>query len=548
MKKILKPVIFLLPLFFLVVSVTAGNYPVTVKGYVFGFDRSFKFPLTGAKVELMDSDADGSQLFDDLMGTAVVNPDGSFSVSGTGGDPGNFSWSRPDVYVRFVYNYKDKVRLTDELNRTRYVNTPEHDHDNFEGTLDIGSWDIGRDVISEDGSKCGVWYQVCKAWDNYVSITGEEPKPGYCDVEYWSAIYAGTPWTNENTIHWPIHYSSSAAPHEFGHIIRHSFDGDRDHFNWDVTRFRYARNHSQCAEDCNNWASESVEMNRAFAFNEGWAEFWANEFFCRSGYSPECEGGVAFILKGIEDSLRNIYPQPRKFMCEVLKNNPRSIHSILEYIDKMRPPGIKSAKIPGGIIITKKPSVPDVVAEKKISSSPVPLEKTMVIINQGSQEISNRIILLNKLIQRKSSAGRFERPLRGEAINNYADRIINVESIENKKNILLVQQKMLQKSIQNNNYTEIPKKIFDKTFDRFTKEMKEAENKQIDNINLNAFQKVIASLKTIKEPNHYTTELLADLQKKLALYNELMKTGNKTGVRGYSQYDAEKIMISTPVN
>ncbi|MEO6721537.1 MAG: hypothetical protein ABIN67_14305 [Ferruginibacter sp.] len=421
MKKILKLFVCFL-LLTIVTSATpkagTGNYTVTVKGYVFGIDKSQSlkpFPLAGAKIELVDSDADGSQLFDDVMATAIVNPDGSFEVTGTGGDPGDYSWSRPDVYVRFVYNYKDKVRLTDELNRTRYANTPEHDHDNFEGVLDIGTWEIGMDLSDGDASKCGIWRKVCNAWDDYVSITGEEPQSGYCDIEYWSGVYSGTPWTNENTIHWPLYYNSRAAKHEFGHLIRHSFDGDRDHFNWDVTRFRYARNHSPCYADCSNWPTESVEMNRAFAFNEGWAEFWDNDLSCSAGFSTECEGGVAFILKNIEDSLRRLVRHPRKFMCQVLKDNPGSIHSIQEYISKM-----------------------NFSAERVLYTFRKPL---MLVKNVPQQQIMQRIIPKEKMI---SGLTRSLNGLSGDL--ETIDQLILAKRGE-------MQQKMKRPEIENNNGT-----------------------------------------------------------------------------------------------
>lgn len=520
----------------------ANNYPVTVSGFVFGFDWSgggstgVRFPLAGARVELLDSDADGSQLFDDLMGTAIVNPDGSFTVSGSGGDPGSFSWSKPDVYVRFVYNYNDKVRLTDELNRTRYSNTPEHDHDNFEGTLNIGSWIIGMDISKGESSKCGVWYNVRKAWDNYVGITGEEPKPGYCDVEYWSAIYAGTPWTNDNTIHWPIHYSSSAAPHEFGHIIRHSFDGDRDHFNWDVTRFRYARNHSSCDPGCNNWSTESVEMNRAFAFNEGWAEFWAKDAVCSSGLSTECEGGVAHILRHLEDSLRSKFPQPRKFMCTVLKNNPESIHSIQEYIEKMK-------QMPGMSMF----SLNTATLPKSKNPSPVtsfkPLAKEVVVssVSKDLKKITVEISTLNTKISEKSSSLKSATGCRGELCPKYADLILSVSALENKRDLLLLQKDMMQKSITENYYDNIPKRVLEKSVDQFKTEMRNYYTKRINEINVKAFKYCISRLQSIKTTDPYITELIKELQKKMNTIQEKQKNENRLTKTAYIPYDGENI-------
>src|SRR6267154_4660498 len=118
--------IILLSLSFLIFTssknrVDMNDYPVTVIGYFFGFDGSNQFPLKGARVELMDSDADGSDLFDDIMGSSYINDDGSFKITGSGGDPGGYSWSKPDGYVRVVFNNDKGVRLTNEIDQDRYA-------------------------------------------------------------------------------------------------------------------------------------------------------------------------------------------------------------------------------------------------------------------------------------------------------------------------------------------------------------------------------------------------------------------------------------------
>ncbi|HMG68792.1 MAG TPA: hypothetical protein VK588_13935, partial [Chitinophagaceae bacterium] len=162
------------------------DYTVTVTGFFFGYDGSDRstFPLVGARVDLMDSDADGSELFDDFMGSAFVQADGSFTVTGTGGDPGGWSWSKPDVYVRVVFNNGQGVRLTDELDWDRFEHTPEHDHDNSEGTIDIGSWTVGTGVSNGEGTKPGVWMKAVNAWNEYATLMGTIPPSGQYDVEY----------------------------------------------------------------------------------------------------------------------------------------------------------------------------------------------------------------------------------------------------------------------------------------------------------------------------------------------------------------------------
>lgn len=507
-------------LFFLLFSccfsslVKADDYNVTVKGFVFGIDKSRpagkqRFPLVGLKIELMDSDADGSEIFDDLMGTAIVNADGSFTVSGKGGDPGSFSFSKPDVYVRFVYNYFDKVRLTDELNRTRYANTPEHDHNNFEGTLDIGTWEIGNDLGAGEASMCGVWEQVCRAWDNYVTITGEAPKSGYCDVEYWSAISAGTPWTNDNTIHWPIHYPSSAAAHEFGHIIRHSFDGDRNHFNWDVTRFRYARNHSPCDASCNNWSTESADMNKAFAFNEGWAEYWSGEFSCYSKYSTECEGGVAYILKDLESNLAKTHTNPKKTMCQVLKNNPGSIHSAEEFIAKLNaftaitPYVLNIAKLPKYMIV-KSPPAPMIMKQTSVAYTTTTIQK-----------ISQNMQVLNNTMRSKKLDTRLMLSCKGDNCNQYAEQVLSLSAIQNERDRLGLQQQLFQQAGQTNYYDNIFALRLNNTIDPMLKRMKNDYSKRVNDADMRAMKDAISKLQGIKDKSPYINALITEMNEKM---------------------------------
>ena len=485
----------------------ANDYPVTVRGKVLFCDYSggsfIKLPLAGAKVELVDSDADGSQIFDDVIGTAIVNADGTFEVSGRGGDPGDYSWSRPDIYVRFVFNYNDKVRLTDELDRTRYANTPEHDHDNFEGVLDIGTWTLDNGLGSGESSEPAVWYAVCRAWDEYVKIMGEEPQAGHCDVEYWSAIYAGTPWTSDNTIHWPIHYDSRSARHEFAHLIRHSFDGDRNHFNWDVTRFRYARYHGQCEQGCNNWSTESKEMNDGYAFNEGWAEFWANELHCPMGYSSQCEGGVAYTLKDIQDELAKTIKNPRAFMCRVLKNNPGSIHSIGEFISKMN-------ELYGQVAYSEKVhqmTKTNIATSYVVSNLPPEAMSTY-----KARNINNIDAAISKITGRIPQKGRMYmiRPCK-DAICDADEKLLS-SSLIAAKDLLQVQKEMFQ-SNGSFNQEMLDQKRMNNSIDNFMNELRNSYNSRLNNIAQNVYQQTINQLQSNAQ-DPYVSGLIANLQSK----------------------------------
>ena len=108
---------------------------------------------------------------------------------------------------------------------------------------------------------------------------------GLVEVEFPTVLIWDTPMTTWHTIHWPSNWNPIALAgipevntgdpadnfdaiyHEFGHRLRHTADGDDEHFNWDMTRFKYARSHSM-----------NLLSNEGFAFNEGSAEFHKSLF------------------------------------------------------------------------------------------------------------------------------------------------------------------------------------------------------------------------------------------------------------------------------
>lgn len=325
----------------------ADEFHVQAHGHFTCMNNGAPMPLAFARVELMDSDSDTDTLSDDLLGVTYTNANGDFSVDGVGGDGGNYSWSRPDVYARVILSDDagpQGVRLTDELNDARSYATPQHDHDNSEGDVDIGSWWWGTQAGGIDNaSACGIWLLSRQAFTEYAGLTHDLPPAGHYDIEYWSGIWAGegggpTPWTNVDTTHWPRHYhTGSVNVHEFAHTVRHTFDGDGNHFNWDVTRFIYAQHHDPCQPI--NYPSQG------FAFNEGWAEFWAYQVTAPCGSVPNFadEGDVAARLYAIIDpkgvGLTKLDPAKvaadRLAMLSVLRANPAGIHSYAEFCDAM---------------------------------------------------------------------------------------------------------------------------------------------------------------------------------------------------------------------
>ena len=131
------------------IQVQGARYPESLERLT-GRCNGVVMPLANARVELWDSDANGSTIFDEFMAGSVTNQNGHFELDGLGGNPGSYSWSKPDVYARVTLTDADltqnPVRLTDELNDERTWDSPEHDHDDSEGSVQIGSFTWGTDA------------------------------------------------------------------------------------------------------------------------------------------------------------------------------------------------------------------------------------------------------------------------------------------------------------------------------------------------------------------------------------------------------------------
>ena len=100
-------------------------------------------------------------------------------------------------------------------------------------------------------------------------------------------------------------------------------DGNLAHFLADAIRFRYMRQH-----DC------STKSNFGYAFNEGFAAFWAGQ--CPFWYGPPpyndltIEGNVATSLRLLQKSCGFTDVQ----MIDVLRENPKQIHSFQDFKEK----------------------------------------------------------------------------------------------------------------------------------------------------------------------------------------------------------------------
>ena len=161
---------------------------VEVRGWALCLDEANTagavwYPMTGARVTVMDSDVVGpSTIFDEDLGHDYVREDGSFSVTGIGGDWGGGWSSPPDVYVRVDYSadrgdpVNHQATLLDDWGVVHSVDTKGAVLNNVSGLIDLGRGSITRATSRlSTSSRCAVWYHAQNAFSEYNAWVGSTP-------------------------------------------------------------------------------------------------------------------------------------------------------------------------------------------------------------------------------------------------------------------------------------------------------------------------------------------------------------------------------------
>lgn len=289
-------------------------------------DRGAKRPISGARVQLYERNWTG-------MPASVVaveqdrdytDGEGRFTMTEPGNDSDKF-------FVRLTLKDRDDVHLRNWYSPFNYT----HDSGllrNNASTKDFGVIQVGSSN-PDRSPKCAAWRAIHLAHREYQDATGGEPPYDELLIR-GDAVSAGVPYTTHPTINWPANYPPDVDPggittgrHEFAHSFRHVFDGSAAHFFHDVSRFGYTRQHEVC-----------LKTNAAFAFNEGWAEYWAGDY----APAPNCpdvsstdydvEGNVAAALARLD---ADCFGVSRRDMVRVLARHPGAIHSFAEFRDRL---------------------------------------------------------------------------------------------------------------------------------------------------------------------------------------------------------------------
>lgn len=292
------------------------------KGQFLCDDRGTVEPLAGMNVELWKRGE--SWLPVEWVGSRVAQgftrADGSFRMV-TPPDEDNY-------FVRMALRDDHGVHLRDFWGINDWSVDTEQKRNN------VAAHEYGGLLFSTPGQshKCAIWAGVHAANESYRAEVGSDLPSRGVEIQA-DAVTAGVPFTPGTSILWPggfpVGYGGGGddtiTRHEYGHVIRHGFDGDFGHFLGDVVTHNYLQNHAACNR-----------TNPGFAFNEGWAEFWAGDFDpapdCGRPGDMDTEGNVAAALVEL---MENCAGGRRPVMVDVLRRNPGTIHSFAEFRDRL---------------------------------------------------------------------------------------------------------------------------------------------------------------------------------------------------------------------
>lgn len=304
-----RTLVVLLGLAALLLAAPAGasaDVNFNVKGKWTCNNRGTVTPIAGARIELWRSI---SYWPDEKITSRHLGANGSYDIGVKASK--NFT-----LYVKLLLHDDAGVELENWYSPFTWE-TETSEKGSHSGVVDLGTWQISKDGGSGT-PKCAVWQGAHNAYTDYRGVVGAKPPTGDYKIDA-DFPCCGTPFTTLSTTRWPSGYDVrsgySVSFHEFAHSFRHSFDGTTSHFLFDAARYQYPQNHTACKV-----------TNEGFAFNEGWAEYWAKTpQTCGDGTNFSQEGNVAVGLTSLEKCAS------RPSLVRVLRESRGSIHSYTEF-------------------------------------------------------------------------------------------------------------------------------------------------------------------------------------------------------------------------
>ena len=290
-------------------------------------DRGAVMPLGGIELQLWrrgSPDFLPVEWVGGIDDRGFANPDGTFSLTAT--DP------EDNHFVRMALRDAAGVRLKD------FWGINDWSVDSGGARNDVGVRNLGGLLFTTPGQshKCAIWRGLHLAHRDFRDLMGTNPPSGGLLIQ--ADAPGEGPFTPHTEIWWtpgyPIGYAGpgddTITRHEFGHVIRHGYDGDVGHFLGDVITHNYLRTHQPCSKN-----------GFGVAFNEGWAEYWGHDY----APAPACpglaaddyevEGNVAAALADLE---ARCFGGSRAAMVNILRSNPGVIHSFSDFRSRVACP------------------------------------------------------------------------------------------------------------------------------------------------------------------------------------------------------------------
>jgi hypothetical protein len=275
-------------------------------------------PLVGARVELHGADASTSSRSHYWQVTVGV-------ADGETGADGQWSFTVERGSLGIDY-WPVLVLDTPALGIVDYLTGSALEFAGPDHLNDVDQWDF--ETLEVPTNVCTLWNQLRASYVGYVRLMGKAPRYGKLIAKV-NAPTLGYPYTLNTTIMWPhsaAMYEGTIA-HEFAHTIRNASLGGEGAFLEEVSDSDFRVRLSPCRR-----------TTPKYAFHEGWAGFWASDFYpapnCPgvSADDPAVEGNVAWTLTRLE---RSCAAASRRRMVQVLIEHGPTIHSLGDFVARL---------------------------------------------------------------------------------------------------------------------------------------------------------------------------------------------------------------------
>jgi hypothetical protein len=275
-------------------------------------------PVVGARVELHVD-------YPNFGRYVPTEPPGGVANAETGSD-GEWSFTVRRAQEGYVStnDYTPVLILdTPALGIVDYMTGAPVQFQGFSHKNDVGLSDFR--TLAVPTNVCTLWNQLRASYVGYVRLMGKAPRYGKLRAEY-NVPNIGYPYTSNTTIMWPENAAiyDGTIPHEFAHTIRNASLGGEAAFLEEVSDADFRLRLSPCRL-----------TTPRYAFHEGWAGFWAADFYPAPncpGVNPSdaaVEGNVAWMLTRLE---RGCAAVSRRRMVQVLIDRGPTIHSLRDFV------------------------------------------------------------------------------------------------------------------------------------------------------------------------------------------------------------------------